>query len=172
MIGEWVAPEIRRLNRDRIDALSTCGWLLVKWLGSWNQAPELSEKQKAGGGAARSIRLSTPVIRRFLGVVRVTEEQSARFFETVEMSSSVHGCARLHARASQARCALPRIGAARGDLRCGARGRRGSSRQLSDNKPCSCRSFAGCAQRRRKRQGDHRARVGARHEAQGSRGPR
>lgn len=105
MIGEWVAQNPGEAIGIGSTALGLAGWLLVKWLGDKFEPkrPELSEKQKAEEmeRLARSV-LSTPVIREFAESSIVTEEQSARFFETVEnvvtRSMAVRDCMREQAK--------------------------------------------------------------------------
>lgn len=87
MIVEWVAQNPGEAIGVASSACVLIGWGLLKWLGDKFEPkrPELSEKQKAEEmeRLARSV-LSTPVIREFAESSIVTEEQSARFFETVE----------------------------------------------------------------------------------------
>lgn len=105
MIGEWVAQNPGEAIGVASSACVLIGWLLVKWLGDKFEPkrPELSEKQKAEEmeRLARSV-LSTPVIREFAESSIVTEEQSARFFETVEnivtRSMAVRDCMREQAK--------------------------------------------------------------------------
>lgn len=105
MIGEWVAQNPGEAIGIGSTALGLAGWGLVKWLGDKFEPkrPELSEKQKAEEmeRLARSV-LSTPVIREFAESSIVTEEQSARFFETVEnvvtRSMAVRDCMREQAK--------------------------------------------------------------------------
>lgn len=105
MIGEWVAQNPGEAIGIGSTALGLAGWGLVKWLGDKFEPkrPELSEKQKAEEmeRLARSV-LSTPVIRGFAESSIVTEEQSARFFETVEnvvtRSMAVRDCMREQAK--------------------------------------------------------------------------
>lgn len=105
MIGEWVAQNPGEAIGIGSTALGLAGWLLVKWLGDKFEPkrPELSERQKAEEmeRLARSV-LSTPVIREFAESSIVTEEQSARFFETVEnvvtRSMAVRDCMREQAK--------------------------------------------------------------------------
>lgn len=105
MIGEWVAQNPGEAIGIGSTALGLAGWLLVKWLGDKFEPkrPELSEKQKAEEmeRLARSV-LSAPVIREFAESSIVTEEQSARFFETVEnvvtRSMAVRDCMREQAK--------------------------------------------------------------------------
>lgn len=105
MIGEWVAQNPGEAIGIGSTALGLAGWGLVKWLGDKFEPkrPELSEKQKAEEmeRLARSV-LSTPVIHEFAESSIVTEEQSARFFETVEnvvtRSMAVRDCMREQAK--------------------------------------------------------------------------
>lgn len=105
MIGEWVAQNPGEAIGIGSTALGLAGWGLVKWLGDKFEPkrPELSERQKAEEmeRLARSV-LSTPVIREFAESSIVTEEQSARFFETVEnvvtRSMAVRDCMREQAK--------------------------------------------------------------------------
>lgn len=105
MIGEWVAQNPGEAIGVASSACVLIGWGLVKWLGDKFEPkrPELSEKQKAEEmeRLARSV-LSTPVIREFAESSIVTEEQSARFFETVEnvvtRSMAVRDCMREQAK--------------------------------------------------------------------------
>lgn len=105
MIGEWVAQNPGEAIGIGSTALGLAGWLLVKWLGDKFEPkrPELSERQKAEEmeRLARSV-LSTPVIREFAESSIVTEEQSARFFDTVEnvvtRSMAVRDCMREQAK--------------------------------------------------------------------------
>lgn len=105
MIGEWVAQNPGEAIGIASSACVLIGWGLVKWLGDKFEPkrPELSEKQKAEEmeRLARSV-LSTPVIREFAESSIVTEEQSARFFETVEnvvtRSMAVRDCMREQAK--------------------------------------------------------------------------
>lgn len=105
MIGEWVAQNPGEAIGVASSACVLIGWLLVKWLGDKFEPkrPELSEKQKAEEmeRLARSV-LSTPVIREFAESSIATEEQSARFFETVEnvvtRSMAVRDCMREQAK--------------------------------------------------------------------------
>lgn len=105
MIGEWVAQNPGEAIGVASSACVLIGWLLVKWLGDKFEPkrPELSEKQKAEEmeRLSRSV-LSTPVIREFAESSIVTEEQSARFFETVEnvvtRSMAVRDCMREQAK--------------------------------------------------------------------------
>lgn len=105
MIGEWIAGNIGEAIGIGSVALGGAGWALAKWLGDKFEPkrPELTEKQKAEEmeRLARSV-LSTPVIREFAESSIVTEEQSARFFETVEnvvtRSMAVRDCMREQAK--------------------------------------------------------------------------
>lgn len=105
MIGEWVAQNPGEAIGIGSTALGLAGWLLVKWLGDKFEPkrPELTDKQKSEEmeRLARSV-LSTPVIREFAESSIVTEEQSARFFETVEnvvtRSMAVRDCMREQAK--------------------------------------------------------------------------
>lgn len=105
MIGEWVAQNPGEAIGVASSACVLLGWGLVKWLGDKFEPKrlELSEKQKAEEmeRLARSV-LSTPVIREFAESSIVTEEQSARFFETVEnvvtRSMAVRDCMREQAK--------------------------------------------------------------------------
>lgn len=105
MIGEWAAQNPGEAIGVASSACVLIGWLLVKWLGDKFEPkrPELSEKQKEEEmeRLARSV-LSTPVIREFAESSIVTEEQSARFFETVEnivtRSMAVRDCMREQAK--------------------------------------------------------------------------
>lgn len=105
MIGEWVAQNPGEAIGVASSACVLIGWGLVKWLGDKFEPkrPELSEKQKAEEmeRLARSV-LSTPVIREFAESSIATEEQSARFFETVEnvvtRSMAVRDCMREQAK--------------------------------------------------------------------------
>lgn len=109
MIGEWVAENALGII-GTIFGLSGpfalfLAWVLRKWLAQSFELrkPRLTDAEKAEEmeRLARSV-LSTPVIREFAESSIVTEEQSARFFETVEnvvtRSMAVRDCMREQAK--------------------------------------------------------------------------
>lgn len=109
MIGEWVAENALGII-GTIFGLSGpfalfLAWVLRKWLAQSFELrkPRLTDAEKAEEmeRLARSV-LSTPVIRGFAELSIVTEEQSARFFETVEnvvtRSMAVRDCMREQAK--------------------------------------------------------------------------
>lgn len=109
MIGEWVAENALGII-GTIFGLSGpfalfLAWVLRKWLAQSFELrkPRLTDAEKAEEmeRLARSV-LSTPAIRGFAESSIVTEEQSARFFETVEnvvtRSMAVRDCMREQAK--------------------------------------------------------------------------